>query len=190
MDEMLQQSPLEILMVGVLLLLLSATVAEMPPLKPLNSIMMWKTSHEVVDGKALQVEVDSKVLEEEAVELVTREEGHMSRECPNPNSGGGGGDRTCHKCQQPGHTQGIAQREVEVEIVHCQETGHMARDCQREVAVGLVRVTSVEILEIWQGNVHKMVVEIPNASSVKRKDTCQRIAQWKASATMYNSTTN
>jgi hypothetical protein len=59
----------------------------------------------------------------------------MSRECPNPNSGGG--DRTCHKvgkgycfwsikyCIQVSFSvnsldtrQGIAQREVEVEIVH------------------------------------------------------------------------
>jgi hypothetical protein len=34
--------------------------------------MMWKTSHEVVDSEALQVEVDTKVLEEEAVVLATR----------------------------------------------------------------------------------------------------------------------
>jgi hypothetical protein len=39
MDEMLQKSPLEILMVGVLLLLLPALVAGTPPLKPLNSII-------------------------------------------------------------------------------------------------------------------------------------------------------
>ncbi|XP_046633385.1 ATP-dependent RNA helicase vasa-like isoform X2 [Daphnia pulicaria] len=60
------------------------------------------------------------------------EEGHMSRECPNPNSGGGGGDRTCNKCQQPGHMardcpsgggggDGACHK--------CKETGHMARDC-------------------------------------------------------------
>jgi hypothetical protein len=63
----------------------------------------------------------------------------MSRECPNPNSGGGGGDRTCNKvgkgyyfwsikyCIQVSFSvnsldtwQGIAQQEVvvEVEILH------------------------------------------------------------------------
>jgi hypothetical protein len=69
---MLQENPLEILMVGVLQLLLPALVAGTHPLKTLNSIMMWKTSHEVVDSEALQVEVDTKVLEEEAVVLATR----------------------------------------------------------------------------------------------------------------------
>jgi hypothetical protein len=77
MDEMLQKSPLEILMVGVLLLLLPALVAGTPPLKPLNSIMMWKTSHEVVDGEALQVEVDK--------------------------GAGRGGSRACHKVNDKPH---------------------------------------------------------------------------------------
>ena len=33
------------------------------------------------------------------------EEGHMSRDCPNPGSsgGGGGGNRACFKCGEEGH---------------------------------------------------------------------------------------
>jgi len=62
------------------------------------------------------------------------EEGHMSRDCPNPGSsggGGGGGSRACFKCGEDGHISrdcpkgGGGSRAC----FKCGEDGHISRDC-------------------------------------------------------------
>jgi hypothetical protein len=76
-------------------------------------------------------------------------EGHMSRDCPEPNNGGGrgaGGDRgpmTCYNCQGEGHMsrdcpqprsgggggRGAGGDRGPMTCYNCQGEGHMSRDC-------------------------------------------------------------
>ncbi|XP_064617247.1 ATP-dependent RNA helicase DDX4-like [Liolophura sinensis] len=68
-----------------------------------------------------------------------QETGHMARDCPNAESGGGfrgGGGRACYKCQEEGHMARDCPNASEGgsrggggNCYKCDEAGHLARDC-------------------------------------------------------------
>merc|ERR1712133_290256 len=64
------------------------------------------------------------------------EPGHISRECPKPRSGGGGGggSRACYNCNEEGHISrdcpmGGGGRGGGGNCYNCNQPGHLSRDC-------------------------------------------------------------
>ncbi|CAG2120046.1 unnamed protein product, partial [Medioppia subpectinata] len=61
------------------------------------------------------------------------EEGHMSRECPQPRKGGGGGggSRACFRCGEEGHMSRECPKGGGRGCFNCGEEGHMSRECPK-----------------------------------------------------------